>query len=45
METHESLNVEETLIVVGDSKVGKTTFINILKGSEEKITPTSGIEY
>jgi len=45
METEGSLNVEETLIIVGDSKVGKTSFINILKGSEEKITPTSAIEY
>ena len=45
METHGSLHVEETLIVVGDSKVGKTAFINIFKESEEKITPTGGIEY
>ena len=45
METHGSLHVEETLIVVEDSKVGKTAFINIFKESEENITPTGGIEY
>jgi len=26
-----SLNIEKTIIIVGDQKVGKTTFINILK--------------
>lgn len=42
----EEKNQDKTIIVVGDKRSGKSTFLKILKSDAiEKYVPTSGIQY